>query len=878
MSHFTGNRLYDLLPGIYRKRDLEGDRALQHLADVIYDELNRSESRIDDLYESWFIQTCPEEVIPHIAALLGFSIEPDPEHFPTHRAMVANAMTHRLGKGTVHALEQAAAEASGWAVEVVEVSQRMAATAPMGSSMGHTGLHREARVDQPGDSLAGRTVDISRRSIKGVQSVGGNLQEVELRVARMRAAPIENAQCRTTGSGRFRLHPLDVDVPLFHLPCHDPVVALTAGLSRLPIAMDLATVRADLARHQEHARRRAEPPPSQTTWLGPGRSLALRINGAPVPAWQLELADLDDWSAPGPNLEGWRTGPIALNFETQNPSIRLQRRGQNSRKVRLIRQPTSLEDTASLLRTAIRRLGSEPVFRNCEVVALEHELVVVLGERVSASSWSLEPDPDDPQTWSALGLDRATASAALLSAEVDWEWTLPAHTRLEVTCGNSAPIPIDIAFDRGNLEALAQTMRAALDQHGTWHVSCRGNHLLLVSPREQGTAPIRVTQVGHDARPLRALGLARKVRIDPTRGRLQLPLGYADCQVRADWSFGTPLPLGAGPFGRAMHGPKPDATLWCAVVSRDHTASAQPGHYASVSDAIAAWQDSDEDGYIRILDSALYSITDDSVIYLKGRSLTLEAEDGEQPTIIGDLNVSPDGGTFTVVGLFHQGVLSLQSGGGANLQHITALGQVVVAATDAPLILNATKSILGPIRFASLFGQIVLHECIVGDGETPAISGLGDQTNAPAAALQRCTILGDVRVEELQAVEDTLFTGRVSVRRRHTGLMRSCALPARSSTCRRVQCFEFYSDEDTALDSAQKGRLPPPSFVSNRLGHPGFAQLVRQAHTHYQTGATNGHELGVYNATRHHDRLRFLRASVHEYLPVGRWADIQFVN
>jgi len=881
MNHITGNRLYDLLPGIYRKRDLEGDQALRHLADVVYGELVRSEKQIRDLYESWFIETCPEQVVPQIAALLGFHIDPDPGGFPTHRAMVANAMSNRQAKGTVQALERGASEASGWAIEVVEFFERMAANAPMQPSLGGTGMHREARVDQETDASVGQTVDIRRRSEDGARRGGGNLQEIELRVARMMACPLEHVSCRSNGEGGFRLHPLDVDAPVFHQRCHDPVLALAKGMTRLPVRMELPVVRGDLERHLVHARRRAESPSERTAWLGPDRSLSLIVDGESVPAWQMEVVDLSDWARPGPNLEGWRSGPVVLEFDDEAPAMRLERDGHSSRKLRLARAPTSLEDAATLLRAAIRRLGADPVFRDCEVVALHDSLLVFLGERIPASSWRLQPAEDDPGTWSALGFQRATATSALLSAEVDWEWSVPARTALRLTVGDAASMDIDVAFDRGSLASMANAMQVALSEHGAWQVLCMGAHLLIVPPRRVGTAPMRVRSTGRDCRALRILGLHWSLRIDPSTGRVQLPLGFEGCEVRADWAFGSLAPIGAGPYGRVMVGPAPE-DQWCAVVSKGHDEGASSGRFGSLSAALDAWTSADSDGYIRVLDSAMYTLGAETgtplTLTLGGRSLTIEAADGEQPTLLGDLHASLGGGTLNLVGMLHDGRTVFETGGSVSLQHMTTRAELDVRANDRPLHLTADRCIIGPVRFASLFGGAEFRDCILGQSEGIGISGGDNHEYAPTASFLRSTVLGEVHLGELADARDSLFIGAVSVRRRHVGSIRSCAVPAHSTTCRRVHCFEFWTEETPPSGSLVKDSLPPPSFVSLRFGDPGFAQLATEAHSNFRSGASNGHELGVYNSVRQHDRLRFLKASVHEYLPVGWWADIQFVN
>ncbi len=52
------DRLYDLLPVIYRQRDTELGSPLRSLLQVIAEQVNVVEDDIAQLYENWFIETC----------------------------------------------------------------------------------------------------------------------------------------------------------------------------------------------------------------------------------------------------------------------------------------------------------------------------------------------------------------------------------------------------------------------------------------------------------------------------------------------------------------------------------------------------------------------------------------------------------------------------------------------------------------------------------------------------------------------------------------------------------------------------------------------------------------------------------------------------
>ena len=65
------DRLYNLLPAIYRIRDAnDGGQSLRALMAVLESEFTRLEQDIDGLYDDWFIETCAEWVVPYIGDLL----------------------------------------------------------------------------------------------------------------------------------------------------------------------------------------------------------------------------------------------------------------------------------------------------------------------------------------------------------------------------------------------------------------------------------------------------------------------------------------------------------------------------------------------------------------------------------------------------------------------------------------------------------------------------------------------------------------------------------------------------------------------------------------------------------------------------------------
>src|SRR4051794_7569204 len=66
------DRLYELVPAIYRMRDAEQGYPVRALLTVIAEQVNVVEDDIAQLYENWFIETSQDWAVPYIADLIGY--------------------------------------------------------------------------------------------------------------------------------------------------------------------------------------------------------------------------------------------------------------------------------------------------------------------------------------------------------------------------------------------------------------------------------------------------------------------------------------------------------------------------------------------------------------------------------------------------------------------------------------------------------------------------------------------------------------------------------------------------------------------------------------------------------------------------------------
>jgi len=65
------DRLYELLPAIYRVRDAEQGYPLRALLRVIAEQVTLVEADINQLHRNWFIETAEDWVVPYLGELLG---------------------------------------------------------------------------------------------------------------------------------------------------------------------------------------------------------------------------------------------------------------------------------------------------------------------------------------------------------------------------------------------------------------------------------------------------------------------------------------------------------------------------------------------------------------------------------------------------------------------------------------------------------------------------------------------------------------------------------------------------------------------------------------------------------------------------------------
>jgi len=296
MNDARTDRLYALLPGIYRKRDAEYGQPLRALLRVIGEQAGVVEHDIAQLYENWFIETCEEWMVPYIAELAGYRpvhAGGDPGSPATAegaarnrilvpRAHVAHTIRDRRRKGTLAILESMSRDVAGWPARAVEFYRLLAVAQNLNHLQPARGrfvdLHNADaldRIDGPFDELA-HTADVRRRY--NIPSVGLFVWPMgEYSVTHAPAYHLER-RARKRDRNRFTFSVLGNNTPLCTLPVEEPGPTHIADEMNVPTAI----------RRRAFDERTAD-------YYGKGKSLMIWVDDHPVALERIVAADLSDW-------------------------------------------------------------------------------------------------------------------------------------------------------------------------------------------------------------------------------------------------------------------------------------------------------------------------------------------------------------------------------------------------------------------------------------------------------------------------------------------------------------------------------------------------------------------------------------------------------
>jgi hypothetical protein len=221
---FNAEKLYNLLPEVYRVRDAGQGYALRQLVEIIASQAEVLEESLEQLYDNHFVETAAPWALPYIGDLLGIRGLSQSGALPL-RAQIGNTMAYRKRKGTAAMIEMLAFDVTGWPARVVEFFDRLAVT----QHYNHIRPNNQAFVDIRNANkmeffntpfeTATRTVEVRRIepglgkwNIPNVGIFLWRLQAYSLTLSPMTQVIVNNS------FSHFRFHPLGLDAPLFSLP------------------------------------------------------------------------------------------------------------------------------------------------------------------------------------------------------------------------------------------------------------------------------------------------------------------------------------------------------------------------------------------------------------------------------------------------------------------------------------------------------------------------------------------------------------------------------------------------------------------------------------------------------------------------------------
>ncbi|MEN3335362.1 MAG: hypothetical protein V7641_4727 [Blastocatellia bacterium] len=313
------DRLYELLPAVYRLRDAEQGYPLRALLQVIAEQVNVVEEDIAQLYENWFIETCEDWVVPYIGDLIGYVAvtqlgnqgggNSSLNRILIPRRDVADAIRNRRRKGTLSLIEEATADVSGWPARVVEFYKRLGWTQPLNHLRLRRGQTANLRNGNALDLLGGAFDSVAHmvdvRRVASSHSEGRyNIPSVAAFVWRLKAYSVtySSAHCLDEiGPHAYTFNTLGHNMQLYNRPQPEPAPTHIAEELNLPVPIRR---RAFEERVTQDGRTRTQ---ASAAYYGAddnrvGRSLALWVpdwpdkqSPQPVPREKIIPADLRKW-------------------------------------------------------------------------------------------------------------------------------------------------------------------------------------------------------------------------------------------------------------------------------------------------------------------------------------------------------------------------------------------------------------------------------------------------------------------------------------------------------------------------------------------------------------------------------------------------------
>jgi hypothetical protein len=839
----SDDRLYELLPVVYRHRDAEQGWPLRALLRVLAAQVDIVEEDIAQLYENWFIETCQSWVVPYIGDLIDYQVAHtagDPGEVTTSQGQlrnsiliprldVANTIRYRRRKGTLALLEQLAADVAGWPARVVEYYSLLAQTQRVNQVQLGRGRLVDVRrsapldvIDGPFNTLA-HTVDV-RSAISAHDTGRANLLGLGVFVWRLKAYSVTHtpATClEEIGPQFYTFSVLGNDTPLYthSQPETDP--AQIASALNLPIPIRRQAF-------EDHRGRYYGEGKSIQIWVGVRQRAEVIVQ--PVPIEQIVPADLTGWAYRP------RRGQVAVD-----PVLG-----------RIAFPPGHLPSGVwvSYYYGFSADIGggeyNRPIREPAEVLTFSAEDFkdpASLASVLHAGTGTLTP----------YLLGRFSSNTKQLIAQYH-DGDAVSEDLLNALIDELNQVLLDDQFydeSRFDQRTLSDEIKRLIASNPDGENLRRLNRLLLELAYPAVIAEyFRIYRVGGHAAP----GVLESIE-----------------QALEDWRRMRPRNtiieiIDSGVYSEQIniaieHG----QTLHIRAANRTRPVIYLLDRQKNRPDALTI---TSETGGCVTLDGLL----------ITGRAVHIEGA-------LDEVNIRH---TTLVPGwaLHHDCE-----------PHRPAEPSLEIYRTNA--CVNITHSIIGSIQ---VYQDEVLADPVrlrISDSILDATSAEREALSAPnwplahaLLTITRSTVFGQIQTHAIELAEDSIFDGLVTVARRQIGCMRFCYVPRGSRTPRRYNCQPDLVEQVVAtklaqntIDTIEAGRLEEserlrvqPQFNSIRYSTPTYCQLAATCADEITRGASDESEMGVFHDLFQPQRAANLRARLDEYTPAGMEAGIIYAS
>jgi hypothetical protein len=905
-----GQRLYDLLPALYRVRDAAQSQPLRALMGVIGREARTLEDDIGRLYGDWFIETCSDWIVPYLGDLLGVrGLGFMGAGVAGQRAFVANTLRYRRRKGTIAAMEQLARDLSGWPAHAVEFFLRLATT----QNVNHVRLENVSTVDlrdPDAVGLLGSPFDRSAHlaEVRHVDIGRGryDIPYVGVFLWRLQAYPIQSAPAFRAGDGRYCFSPLGHDAPLFTRPQTETSVTHLAAEENVPgpirpgaLSSDLRSYRRAFADQDPAAR------PSDSAFYGPNRTFSVERDGETIPPIEVVCADLSRWDRPaaGTVAVDVRSGRLSFASGEDPAEVRVSfaygfagdlgggpydRRGsladpEEDTWIRTVSRTDPDADFDSL--AAALGAWADPTDG-----AKEDAVITVTDSDVYTEELVVEPG-------SASLVIQARQGARPLVRPTD---AAGAMGELSITggTGSEASLALDGLLIEGAIRIDAESLGTLATRHCTF-VPGRSldpvggprdpdlPSIVADAPNERLNVVLEHTIVGPVRLPADAESLAvRDGIVDAPAARRVPVLVSGGLSPFPDLSSPTPsvdITVGAEGPHTAQLGAIPGTLTEARDLLQDAIRSASPTAPFTQTRVLSR-----NNRLVVVPGSTELVRIEDSGSDLTATELRLDPSSAQsaQAMFTATLAPFPD---------LNSPMPAVAVSMGPEESLPAPLGAVPASIPQARDELEAAIRAAGPdVAFAqALVIQVDDRLAIVpgtpegwvsfvptaADPTTvvelglqervPAISspqpGPSGDGSAPPTTFEGVTVFGRCLVRELTLGSNVIFTEPVVAERRQVGCTRFAFVPETSRVPRRYRCQPPNADVR-------------PHFVSTTYGQPGYAQLAPTCPAEIAAGADDESEMGAFHFLHQPQRLENVRNGLDEYLPFGLEAGIFLVT